>query len=186
MKLRFILITLTLSLALIACSDDPGSGPVSEEDFRAACEADCQHDFDCDPQGATPVDQCTAECFADYAEVRGWLRGDVTANLAECFAELSCTADDDLCLAECAPTATHNAYEAQCREVFAACVTEPAELDGICEVTPMPQSSGDVGFFCLFTPEVMQRMLDCIPDGTACQAGITCIQGVMESVGFDG
>lgn len=189
MKLRTALFTLALStFSLVACGgDDVGSGPVSEEDFVNGCKADCERNFECDPTNAQPVAECNAECAGDYADVRGWLRADAFVAITDCFADLACTADEGVCLTECSPTSTHNAYETQCRKVFATCVTEPADLDGFCEVTPMPNpENDDVGFFCLITPDVIQRMLDCIPDGTACDPGLTCIQGVMQSVGLGG
>jgi hypothetical protein len=177
---------LALSLALfglVACGGGPGSGPVSADDFREGCRIDCQHDFDCGDTTET-VDACTERCFADFPEA-GWLRGDAFVAISECFAELSCTADDDSCFTECSPTGAHDRWESQCREVFAPCITEPAQLDGICEVTPMPNIDDEVGFFCLFTPAIMDELTACIPDGTACEPGISCVQAALERHNID-
>lgn len=169
--------------ALIGCGGGAGTGPISVDEAEDICRDICQRDFDCGDTSMT-VDQCTADCAAEAGA--GWLRADAFEDIAACGVDLACGADDDACLRECAPTSAHEEYEAQCRTVFATCVSDPSQLNGICETTPMPGVDGDdVGFWCLVTPAIMEEMLDCIPDGTACQAGATCIQAVAESHGLD-
>jgi hypothetical protein len=181
MNLRFAFLSLSFATLAACGGDSPGTGPVSAADAEDGCRAGCQRDFDCDPTSATPVEQCTTSCVA---EVSGWVRADAFADITDCIADLACTASEDTCVDQCDPTDAHEAYEAQCREVFAPCSADPADINGICETTP--SGSGDVGFFCLITPSVMDQLTACIPDGTACQAGIDCIQGVLETNGIDG
>jgi hypothetical protein len=185
MKLRLALFTLAL-FTLVACgSDGPGSGPVSQADFNEGCRVDCEHRVECGTATGT-LEECITNCTDDYADVSGWLRGDAYVAITECFGGLACSADTSTCLTECQPTDAHERYEAQCREVFAPCVEVPSDLDGFCETTPMPSEQGDdTGIFCLMTPAIMDQMTACIPDGTTCQAGLTCLQGVLEQVGFD-
>lgn len=189
MTLRFATL-FALSTLLAACGGDDdgggvGSGPVTQEQYTEGCRIDCEHRVECGDT-TDPLQTCIDNCAADYPEVAGWLRADATVAITQCFGELDCAANDNQCMAECIPTAAHAAYEAQCREVFGPCGASPDELDGMCETTPMPtENSDDTGIFCLMTPAVMNQMLACIPDGTACQAGLTCLEGVLNSVGFD-
>lgn len=170
-------------VALVACGGGGGTGPISADEAEGTCRDVCQRDADCGELSET-VDQCTADCVAEVST--GWLRADAFEAIGACAVDLACGADDDVCLRECSPTSAHERYESQCRTVFASCGTDPDQLNRICETTPMPGVDGDdLGFFCLVTPAIMEEMLDCIPDGTSCQAGATCIQAVAASHDLD-
>ena len=166
---------------LAACGGDPGSGPLSAGDAEDGCRRDCQHRLDCTPDPQTTVEACTSDCVADVA---GWVRADAFEAVIDCTTDLACGVSDDTCLTECAPTDAHDAYEARCRAVFAACL-EPAELDGICETTPMPSADDGVGVFCLITPSIVDELTACLPEGAVCGTAIECLQTVLETHGID-
>jgi hypothetical protein len=177
---------IALSLALAACGDSndpPGPGPVTAEDAQALCGAACEREVMCDPGGSQTVEACTADCAGDVTV--GWYRGDAFEALAVCIANLACTMDESACFDRCRPLEAHERFESQCRRVFAPCGFEPLELDGMCETQLGASVATDAGFFCLVIPSVMDELTACIPDGTACQAGIDCISGVLTRHNID-
>ena len=180
MRTASFVVSALVTLVCTACgSDGPGTGPLTAAEAEDGCRADCEHRIACDPQPDQTVEACTADCVSDVA---GWVRADAFEAIIDCTTALACDASDDACLAECVPTSAHDAYEAQCREVFAPCGS-PEEVDGICEVSPNASTEG--GLFCLVAPSIIDEMTDCIPDGTTCQAGVACINAVAESHGLD-
>jgi hypothetical protein len=181
-------LALTLALAALtalaaACGGDdddgtgPGTGPVTPAQAEAGCGSDCEHSHGCD--ATVDVAACTADCVSDVTA--GWFRADAFDAIVACRTGLACGADDDACLEACRPTLSHDAYEAQCREVFAGCGTQ-AQIDSVCEVTPSAVTGN--GVFCLITPSIIDEMTACIPDGTGC-SGVECIAAVAEAHGID-
>lgn len=167
---------------VVGCGGGAGTGPLTADEAEGVCTRICERDIECGDTSQT-LEMCTASCVADVSG--GWLRADAFEAIGECSVALACGADDDVCLRECAPTATHEEYEAQCRSALAACVANPSELDLICETTPMPGVDGDdLGYYCLVTPSVLEEMIGCIPDGVACAAGASCLQAVLERHGL--
>ncbi len=179
MNLRFAVLSLSFA-TLAACGGDPGSGAISAADAEDGCRRNCEHSQECNPDPQTTVQACTAECVAD---VSGWVRADAFEAITDCATGLACNASEDVCLTECVPTDAHDAYEARCRAVFAACL-DPGELNGICETTPVP-GGDDAGFFCLITPSIVDQMTACLPEAAVCGTAIECIQRVLETNGID-
>lgn len=169
-----------LFVFLVGCGGgDPPTDPVTATTAEPYCEHACEHDVACNGED---LDVCTAECVSG---VSGWVREDVLADVADCQAALSCTADSDACLTEsCAPTGAHTAYEAECRDALTGCAVPEDQLDEICSVTPVPDT--DIGFFCLFAPVIMDDLTACFTDdGTGCATYTECLQGVLDAYGIN-
>lgn len=169
-----------LALVVAACGGS-NTGPISTETAEGACGDICQHDLACDATSTQTLEQCTADCVGDVA---GAYREDAVLAIASCLTELACTADDDACLAECEPTSSHDRYEERCRERGAECGATPDQLDGLCEVTPMPASSGDDGLLCLLVPAVVDDLRACF-DEPDCATLETCFDRVLAAHGVD-
>lgn len=176
MRLHHGLIVLFGCLLFACGSDGPGTGPVDPDDAMAGCMADCQHRASCG--STTPVAECTTECVNET----GWVRADTFADLIDCFGSQACGASQDTCIAMCEPTSAHERYESTCRANLATCGT-PDDVNQFCET--QPTGAGDVGFFCLATPAIMDEMTACIPAGVDCKTALACLQGVLEAHGID-
>jgi hypothetical protein len=172
-----LLLSLAGSLLLAACGDSPGSGPVSEEDYRAGCERSCEHRQACGTL-QDGVAACVASCVDEFPEA-GWLRGDALEDVTVCQAELACDASGDQCFGACDPTGAHERYEAQCRETLSACTTNTNALDEICSVRPVAGAS-DSGLLCFIIPSIMDELTACLPAGTGCDAAGDCLDAVFE------
>ena len=165
-------------LLLAACgdvADGPGTGPVSPTAAAEGCQRQCQHDIDCG--SAQTVQACTDDCVSETM----WVRADAFETVIDCLATHACAGDEDECTALCNPTGAPERWEAQCRAVLGGC---DIDVNEACETQPDPSQSGDVGFLCLATPAIMDELTACIPNGTACQAGLTCLQGVFQAHGL--
>ena len=46
-------------------------------------------------------------------------------------------------------------------------------------------TQGDAGLVCIITPDVVDELTACIPDGVTCAAATTCLQGVFAQHGID-
>ncbi len=154
-----------------------GTGPITQAEAEEVCSADCQHDIDC---GSTePIADCIAGCTADMV---GWARGDAVDAIFECSAALACDASDDVCLSEVEPLAIHEEWETACRADLAECL-EPAEIEGVCEVSPSATDE-DAGFVRFIAPVIVEEMIDCLA-APACQARLDCLQNVFATHNID-
>jgi hypothetical protein len=149
-----------------------GTGPVTAEQAQDLCETDCQHNIDCG--SGQDLASCTTDCVEDSV---GWARADAMETIIECNAALACDASDDQCLLEVQPLAIHEAWETACRRDLATCLAEPADAEGICEVSPV---SEDVGFVRFIAPAIVDEMIDCL--GAAdCTARQSCLSATFEA-----
>lgn len=156
-----------------ACGGDSGgSGPISTANAMDVCETICQHEVECTPDSQT-LDACIADCTGDLGG--GGYRTDAANDIADCIAGLACTADEDACLTECSPTSAHESFETRCRAKVAECADAGADADAACETTPST-GDDDVGFFCLFTPAVMEALSACFDE--PCTGIETCFSNV--------
>ena len=180
--MRSICLLATFGLAAAACGG-ADTGPVTMDEAQDVCQRTCDHDHACDP--TSDVTTCVDECVAD---ITGWVRADVIEAAADCEVALACDASDDSCFEDaCEPTSAHDAYETRCRERFAECGVSGTDLDSICEVTPggsSGTSGGDVGFFCVVAPSIMDDFTACF-DEADCNAIQTCFQQVASANGID-
>lgn len=179
---KITLLVASATLLFTACGDSGGGGgstnAVTEGQAEPLCNQGCTYDLECDPT-ADPVETCVAECLD---AVVGVYREDVFIDVTNCATGLACDASDDECFADCAPTASHNAYETACREALGECDLGPADIDGICEVTPNAET--DDGFFCVIAPAIMDDLSTCFVDGT-CQDYSTCLQATLDENGVN-
>jgi hypothetical protein len=153
-----------------------GTGPISAAGAMEVCETICQHDVECTPDGQ-PLDACIADCVGDLGG--GGYRTDAANAIADCFAGLACTADEEQCLAECTPTSAHEAYETKCRAKFAEC-GGMGSADPACETTP--NATTEVGEACLFTPAVVDALAACFDE--PCTGLDACFQMVTNQYGL--
>jgi hypothetical protein len=166
-----ILSVMTAAAALAACGGG-GAGAVDEATAEEGCQQICDHDVACgDPEDPT----CVTECMDD---VVGVIREDVFQDVSDCIGALECGVSDDECLV-CTPTATHEEYEARCREELPACGVPVDELDSICEVSPSPD--GEVGYYCLIATNIIADLTACF-DEPDCNAMAACFEQVQAQV----
>jgi hypothetical protein len=173
-KLGWIVVVIVAGLA--GCGDS--TGPISPGDAEDGCRATCEREATCG-QTTETVAQCTADCVADVAG--GGIREDAFNDIADCIVDLVCTASEETCIMQCRPTSAHESYEDRCRVKMADCGATGTQLDQICETSP---TVGEVGFVCLFTPEVMDEMRGCLD--LACTEISACFDTVLARYGFNG
>jgi len=166
-------------VAMVGCGGDGGgTGPISSADATAGCKATCERYKTCDPASTQTVDACTADCVADVGG--GGVRADAFEAISTCIADQACTATESACLGECSPTAAHESFEATCRAMLPEWGGTGANVDSACETTP----SGENGFLCLFTPQVMNELAACFD--LACTGIEACFSTVTTKYGIDG
>lgn len=166
-------------VAMVGCGGDGGgTGPISSADATAGCRATCEREKTCDPASTQTVEACTADCVADVGG--GGVRADAFEAVSTCIADQACTASESTCLGECSPTSAHERFEATCRAKLAECGATGANVDSACETTP----SGENGFLCLFTPQVMNELAACFD--LACTGIEACFSTVTTKYGIDG
>lgn len=167
----------TLFTLLAACGgDDAGPEPLDTATRDRLCQADCDRLVACEPDRV--LAECIASCQGDLA---GWVRTDVALDVFDCRAALACGASDDACVT-CSPTDAHQRFETACRANLATCDVNP---DSFCAVTITAATQGDAGLVCIITPDVVDELTACIPDGVTCAAATTCLQGVFTQHGID-
>lgn len=156
-----------------------GGAPITEDQARSICTPDCQREIDC---GNTTDDlaTCTQKCLDDMV---GWARVDAVETIFDCRSALACGASDDGCVLEVQPLAIHQQWEDKCRVQLATCVSTPADLEGLCEVSPDP-ANDNIGFFRFVAPAIMTELIACL-DGADCTARMTCVTDTLAAHGID-
>ena len=165
---------LAMAVATAACGGSGGSGPLSMQSAEDACQLLCEHQEGCDST-PDPVEPCVAECTADFTQGNGF-RADAISDYADCVADLACEINKETCLTTCSPTGAHESYEAHCRTKVTECFGADPEHLGLCETTPDPNDD-DIGFNCMFTPDVMNELSACFD--LTCPELSGCFDGVL-------
>jgi hypothetical protein len=167
-KLGWIVLVVSMG-----CGDS--TGPISPSEAEDGCRATCERQISCDPLTTRTVAECTADCVGDVAG--GGVREDAFNDVVDCITELSCTAEEDVCLTQCEPTDAHEDYEARCRVKLAECGV--TDVRG-CETTP---DGNESGFLCLYTPEVMDELRGCFDQ--SCGELQSCFERVSTKYALD-
>lgn len=167
------------AMVFVAACGGTGTGPLTLSETRDVCRDVCQHEEQCgELDTGETVATCTEECAGDLS---GGYRGDVIEDFGSCVANQACGAEEDLCL-ECSPTSAHDEYETRCRAKATECgVTDQSQADGLCEVTL--NATTEVGFFCIYTPEVIDAMRACFDE--PCTGLEACFETVATRYGVD-
>lgn len=146
------------TVALAACSDGVGPGPLSVKERTSLCQDFCRYRERC---MGSQYDQCVTDCVPALE----WIRGDLFHQVVACVNDATCE-EASMCdqfggpNGEALPLPIHEKFWSTCSDAFAACGLDPA---GYCD---------DPDITAVNT-QLVGQLIDCLD--MACADIVSCL-----------